>query len=117
MPKSSMAGWMPISLGSPQLTDGAARIFHGHRFGDFQFQIPALEAVAAQKRGHGLHQVGRAPLLGGQVDRHTDVFDSFRPPGGQFPAGFVQHPAAQGFDQAGFLGDGDLSGSSAWRTR
>ena len=74
-----------------------------HRLGDLQVDPPRRQAGALQCGRDDAHQVAALELQRRQVHRHTDV----RRPAQRGVEGAVQHPFADGLDQAGFLGQRD----------
>jgi hypothetical protein len=80
-----------------------------HALGDLQHQLARVQPRGVQGPGHVLEQVGLLELAHRQVDAEERVRLEREPalPVAGGLAGGVQHPAADGHDQAGVLGRGD----------
>ena len=82
---------------------------HEHALGDLQHQLARVQPGGVEGAGHVLEQVGLLELAHRQVDAEERVGLEREPalPVAGGLAGGVQHPAADGHDQAGVLGQGD----------
>ena len=76
---------------------------HQHGFGQFQLQAGGRQAGARQGVGDAVHQIATLELNARQVDRHHQLTQPFGTPLRQLTAGFVQHPFANGHNQAAFF--------------
>jgi hypothetical protein len=77
--------------------------------GDLQHQLVRVQAGGVEGAGHILEQVGLLELADRQLDAQERMGlerEAALPVAGGL-AGGVQHPAADGHDQAGVLGQGD----------
>ena len=81
---------------------------HEHALGDLQHQLARVQPGGVEGAGHVLEQVGLLELAHRQVDAEERVGLEREPalPVAGGLAGGVQHPAADGHDQAGVLGQG-----------
>ncbi|MNT34185.1 hypothetical protein D3C72_1701480 [compost metagenome] len=90
-----------------QHAEGLFGLAHDETLGDFQLQALGVQAEALDQLLQALHQQRLAQLGAGQVDRERAEGRVPFLPLLHLPAGVLQHPVAEGQDEAGFFRQGD----------
>jgi len=94
-------------LQRPQLVERVGAAVDPGRFGQFERQLIAAQAVPIQQLTHPRRQAGILEVARRQVDGHTRHVDAVGAPAGQLGAGGFEHPVRQLVHQARLFGDRD----------
>ena len=108
----------PQRLQLAQHGGGAFHVFDQGAFGQLQLQVAGCQPGRLQRGADFADEAGLGQLARRDIHRHPHRLAEAGDQALGGAAGFVQHPAADRVDQAGFLGDADeVAGGDAPQLR